>query len=241
MPFRVDGGLKLLIQVFYINFSNIKKGKGVNPKYFMIWIILIAVAIAVAIAAVVAVCFLVFRKKAELKSTVAFSSVECSRATHQTTAKGAHVYSVAGLPKSSLTIIDQGLDRVFADAAVDGYTKRVGEYDFFQIYIPVKPCTLSPVQRCPSFEVVGGSGYDGSIYDIDPRPGFQTILAAEMVINQATGEFIVCPDLDILFDDTRWGTEHCLIWANDPEYDAVSQNHASGQYVHPLLPRGAER
>lgn len=165
------------------------------------------------------------------------NGVDCSRKTHQTTPKGAHVYSLSGIPASSLQIIDNSMDKLFADAVFEGYTKRIYDFDWVKIYIPYDPCTLSPESQTPCFKVKDdGLAYDQSFFDQDPTPGKSYVLAPEMVFNPGNGEFIVCSDESVLYNAVRHGAEHCIIFVNSPDYYERSAVHTNGIY-HPLLPR----
>lgn len=174
------------------------------------------------------------------------NGVELSTRFKQTTPKGATVFSHNGVAQAKLVEVDNQLDEVFIDARKSNFTRCL-VHSFYEIYVPFVPCRPSPVQGIPSFEV-NAPNYDGTEYDIDPRPGHGKIFAAEMIISLGTptsdtqiGRMIVCEG--VFSDGVRNGAAHILC-ANNPDprfpddeywYYWLTETHSI--YPHPILPR----
>lgn len=157
------------------------------------------------------VIFLVLRKK--------------KAPTYILTAKGAKVIGNVGSP--ALYEIDRQLDALFTKAVINGYS-GFSRHSSYVIEI------LPADSRCtaPAF-VVNAPNYDGTDYDIDPRPGFGVICAAGRFIPE-TGRIQVTETGILTTDIVRYEGEHKLLFEVDRSRYEATKTHSSGT-GHPIF------
>ena len=187
-------------------------------------------------------------------------AVVISQKVQQVTPKGLTVYGETAISQTQLAGADEGIDRLDAEAATDGF-KATKPHTFFDVYTPPYQCTPSPIQRIPSF-LVHADPYDGTEFDqynskgVGVKDGVGVIYAAEMVLSLGTpgsnilrGQMYVCPDLPVFPEAVKNGGEHIHL-ANypydgknntDPRYNDGYAYYWCTEYhytiSHPLLPR----
>jgi len=183
------------------------------------------------------------------------NGVAVSRKVMQTTPMGAKINSSNSATPEFVSQVDQGISMAIANARLSGYTLGLS-HSQYNVYIPYRPCTLSPEQQIPSFKVESGneSPYNGSIYDQYNTKGLETdptrialgykwradektiLLAAEMVfrMEETTMDMIVCPGSQALNGNNN-GAEHYIIRLNDYQYYTETETHLVKP--HPLLPK----
>lgn len=152
------------------------------------------------------------------------------------TPKGTTVYYDVDKPTTQkLEAIDRGLDTLFDIASrVYGY-KNFSTHRSYHVWLAPKS------DRCetPGFLVRDDSqkpyplGWDGSVYDKDPRPGKTELCVAGfmLLLNRMPG-MVVVDDLTVLESAVRNEGEHNLL------YEVDIRKFAETQFVHdhPILP-----
>lgn len=185
------------------------------------------------------------------------NSVAVSKKTTQTTPMGAKINSLNSPTPEFINQVDKGILMAITNARISGYTLGLS-HSQYNVYIPYKPCVLSPEQQIPSFKIETGNYnvYNGSIYDQHNTKGLETdpqrislgykwkaddktvLLAAEMVftMTETMMEMIVCPGSEAVNGNNN-GAEHYIIRLND--YPYYEQTEAHLIKPHPLLPKSS--
>jgi hypothetical protein len=147
------------------------------------------------------------------------------------TPRGATVYAVNQPNAAMLNTIDAGLTDLFNVARKNGYRRGLS-YGNYTIFI-ARPDRLQDSAGNYSPDIaVGAAQYRGSVYD---QGGF--IYAAGMVVTFSPGSFLVAEhtrNLDRVRDIVRFEGEHIVLYNNDRQRFAQTQDHSRGG-GHPIL------
>ncbi len=155
---------------------------------------------------------------------------------HVTTASGATIFSRHAINGALMPLADEGLDNLFSIAAKPPHNYTTGlSHSNYKIYLFPR----SPKCDNPAFliETGGGSGYDNSDWDKDPRPGHTAICAAGMIVGTNDFSMLVVDDVGTMATVVHFEGEHLLAWHNNPEFYEASKIHSSTNY-HPILGNG---
>ena len=154
------------------------------------------------------------------------------------TPRGVLIASQTGVSDVFKSVVDEELERLFADAGALNYVSTVNHSDYVLYAVP--NCQLSPVSRTRSF-LIRADVYDGTIYDQDPKAGVGRIYAAELVAGDGRGgiadAYVVCdtPTVDQdLRDAIRFGPEHIILKRNNEGEFWRTWYHGNG-IAHPLI------
>ncbi len=152
----------------------------------------------------------------------------------QKAANGANVVSQNTLPPEKLTVINDAISNLIADAKFLGFTEDL-DANAYTVYV-VTNCE-GVGDEVKAFRI-RADDYDGSIYDKNPQPGIGEILAAEQVIMNfaaPSNSWKICDDnLPTMANTARYGLEHILLFHNRYDEYTRTANHANGTF-HPLI------
>jgi len=147
------------------------------------------------------------------------------------TPRGATVYAVNQPNAAMLNTIDAGLTDLFSVARKNGYRRGLS-YSNYTIFI-ARPDRMQDSAGNYSPDIaVGAAQYRGSVYD---QGGF--IYAAGMVVTFSPGAFLIAEhtkDLNRVRDIVRFEGEHIILYHNDRQRFAQTQDHSRGG-GHPIL------
>jgi len=147
------------------------------------------------------------------------------------TPKGAVVYAVNQPSATMLSTIDDGLTDLFAVARKNGYRRNLNYTDYTIFIAKADRLKDSDGKYSPDI-AVGAAQYAGSIYD---KGGY--IYAAGMVTSLSPGAFLIAEhskELNRVRDIVRYEGEHIVLYYNDRQRFAVTQDHSKGG-GHPIL------
>jgi len=147
------------------------------------------------------------------------------------TPKGAGVYAVNRPSATMLATIDDGLTDLFAVARKNGYRRNLN-YSDYTIFIAKADRQKDSQGKYSPDIAVGAAQYAGSVYD---QGGF--IYAAGMVTSFSPGAFLIAEhtkDLNRVRDVVRFEGEHIVLYFNDRQRFAETQDHSKGG-GHPIL------
>lgn len=170
---------------------------------------------ALVIGAVVAVAVVIFLVSKNKKNAPAST----------TTPKGVLVIGHPGT--ATLTEIDRQLDRLFEIASAQGYSGFTRHEGYTVEILPID-------SRCQQAAfVLDAPEYDGTAFDMDPRPGYSVICAAGRFLPdsrriQATEAGILTSQI------VRYEGEHRLLFEVDKERYERTKFHTP-ENPHPLL------
>ena len=147
------------------------------------------------------------------------------------TPRGATVYAVNQPNAAMLNTIDAGLTDLFSVARKNGYRRGLS-YSNYTIFI-ARPDRMQDSAGNYSPDIaVGAAQYRGSVYD---QGGF--IYAAGMVVTFSPGAFLIAEhtkNLNRVRDIVRFEGEHIILYHNDRQRFAQTQDHSRGG-GHPIL------
>lgn len=173
-----------------------------------------------------------------------------SQKVQAATAKGVSVRSGTAIPATTLEAIDRGLDKAFsiAESAPNNYSgfRRHATYTVW--LWPRSTAKLTngkPKCEQPSiyrFFNTNTSGFDGTQYDKDPRPGKVGLCFAGISKPQGFGgtpdvrpQMIIVDDAATIETVTWYEAEHSLLFELDVNRYAAT---IGNDHVHPILGEG---
>jgi hypothetical protein len=167
------------------------------------------------------------------------TDVHTTRSVTQKTSSDVEVVSKSGVNLAVIYNVEDGYQKAKRDALASGYTQKL-EGSNYTVLIPDDPCTEVGESKTPAFKV-RADNYDGTEFDLDPRPGVGVTWAAEMVASYGIAggrmEGYVCPD--IAANGTEYFMEHGLARWNEDSWYRATETHTTRP--HPILPSPSPR
>jgi hypothetical protein len=158
---------------------------------------------------------------------------------HATTPKGVKLRSVNPVRPEMIAACDYAFETMFEICRrKHNFHNRLKFSDYLVYIIPQDREHDSNGVYVPNF-LLRADDYDGSIYDHDPAPGVGLVYAAEYCLPDKSG--FVVPEYTRNFDELAAvggafhnGLDHLILFANDVDWYARTENHASGG-GHPII------
>lgn len=152
---------------------------------------------------------------------------------HALTPKGITVRSDAPIPADVLSICDQQIDDLFVRAEANGIRDYPRHRGVSIKIVPRSPACISPAFLVYSNCSPGPFCYDGTVYDMDPKPGQVAICAAGQFV-ETTDQILVTVDGLRESPVVRYEGEHWLLFhSNYPWYLRTKVHTADNS--HPIL------
>lgn len=149
-----------------------------------------------------------------------------------TSPNGIRIKSNSTVSSSTLTTMDASLAKLFQDAKLRNYTKKLNFTDYT---IFIKEDCID--RNGTKVWLERNDSYNNTEFDQNPDPVIGTIFQAEQVIlnDSSVVSFVICSDTEFnMSNATRYGAEHIILFYNDKKEYERTKIHTSTQ-GHPII------